>query len=160
MAKTSFNTQISIGASAEKVAEILCSETFLAEADLKREEVVKADYKLLEESDDEIVFELVEVHYKHTKTGALDKSGTNEHTAKYRYNRKSQILSFTFGNEGKILVDGKYALTKRGDGTNVAYELNLDVRIPIIGKMIAGLMKKEMGKSVDGVLADLKEQAV
>ena len=125
---------------------------------MKRDEVVEAKYNLIEEADDRIIFEINEVHYKHTKTGALDKSGTNTHRAEYRYDVKNKTLDFDFGNEGKILVKGTYTISPEGSGSRLAFELNMDVRIPIVGRMIAGLMKKEMAKSFDDVVAGLKER--
>ncbi len=157
MAKSTFNSRASINASPEKVAEILCSSTFLTEVDLSREEVVDAKYTLLEETENGMAFALDEVHYKHTKTGGLDKSGTSEHRAEYRFDKKNQTLSFNFGNTGKILVNGVYTLGAKEADTDLAFELNLDVRIPIIGKLIAGLMIKEMAGSFDTVVTGLKK---
>jgi len=83
-------TDVHVDKSPEEVAALLCSEDFLAAVDKQSDEVVDAEYRLIEKTDDKTVFEIAVTGYKHHKTGAIDKSGTNTNIAEYCWEQAKQ----------------------------------------------------------------------
>ena len=159
MAKNNFTLSANLKMTPDDAAKILCSEEFLPEIYIKREEVVEAAYKLVEEKESRKVFEVEEIHYKRTKTGKLDKSGTTVHTAEYRYSPKSQALNFDFGPSQRFKIAGVYNLSESGSGTKISLAGRIDIPIPILGRVILPAVKKEMTIRFDNIVNGLKKRA-
>jgi len=141
-----------------QLAEILCSEDFLVSIEKPREEVVDAEYRLVEKNDDRTVFEIAVTGYKHDKKGNLDKSGTNTNVAEYCWDHARQTLTMQYKGSGRIAIAGAYRLQPQAGGTRLSYEATVDVSIPLIGKFVAGRISKEMQKSFDTVVSKLNCQ--
>ena len=133
----------------EKVSALLCSEDFLVAVHKQSEEVIDADYSLIEQTDDRTVFEIAVTEYKHHKNGDIDKSGTNTNVAEYCWERSKQILSIHYAGSGRILIDGIYRLQPGATGTRLSYEATIDVKIPVVGERIANGIKESMQRTFD-----------
>ncbi len=142
-------TYVDLEKSFDQIAEIICSEKFLVEIEKIREEVVDAKYTLINKTEDETVFEIATTGYKHNKKGEMDKSGTNTNIAEYIWNRKSQTISVDYKGSGRILISGIYHLQPDQGGTQLSFDASIEVKIPVIGMLIASNIKKSMQKSFD-----------
>jgi hypothetical protein len=158
MAKSNINVSANVSANPDTVANLLCSENFLTDVYKQREEVVDASFTLKDKKGESIVFRIEETHYKRSKTGSLDKSGTMQHSAEYCYDPKKQILNFDYGTEAKFRITGSYALAPNGAGSKVTFDGNVNVPIPVVGRMIAGMIKKEMGKGFNDIVNGIKKK--
>jgi hypothetical protein len=148
-----------VPASPERVRDVLCAEDFFPAVDRVREEVVDCKYTLLEKTDEATVFEIEIISYKHKKTGALDKSGTETNHAEYRWDEKKQTLGYAFKGSGRIDVTGVYRLEANGDKTQIQYDARVKVHIPLVGKVIEKLILREMDKSFSPTLiTELKKR--
>ena len=159
MANATISLTANVKTDPSKTAEILCSEEFLVETYKKREEVVDATYALKSEPDGRIVFEIAEIHYKRSKTGSLDKSGTTSHKAEYRYDPQKRTLAFDYGASAKFRITGSYGIAPSGSGSKVAFDGSVDVPIPLVGRVIAGLIKREMEKGFGDIVRGLNARS-
>ena len=142
-------TDAQMDKSPEKVAALLCSENFLVAVHKQSDEVIDAEYRLIEQTDDRTAFEIAVTGYKHHKNGDIDKSGTNTNVAEYCWERSKQILSVHYEGSGRILIDGIYRLQPEATGTRLSYEANINVKIPVVGERIANGIKKSMQRTFD-----------
>jgi hypothetical protein len=159
MAKATINTRAAVKFDPKKTAELLCSEDFLAETYKKREEVVDAVYTLKESDGGRLVFEIEETHYKRSKTGSLDKSDTTTHTAEYRFDPDKSTLSYDFGAAAKFRIKGAYGISASGSGSTLSMDGSVDVPIPIVGRLIVKLIKKEIEKGFTHIVSGLNGRA-
>jgi hypothetical protein len=159
MAKENFTVSANLKITPDEAAKILCSEDFLAEIYVKREEVVESSYKLIEEKEGRMVFQIEEIHYKRSKTGKLDKSGTAIHSAEYRYSPKNQVLNFDFGASQKFRIAGSYKLSESASGGKISLDGSINIPIPIIGRVILPAVKKEMTIRFDNIVKGLRDRA-
>ncbi len=150
-------TDAQVDKSPEQVAELLCSEDFLVAVDKQRDEVVDAEYRLVEQTDDRTVFEIVVTGYKHHENGDIDKSGTNTNVAEYCWEREKQCLSVHHRGSGRILIGGSYHLQPEATGTHLFYEATIDVKIPVAGKFIAKQIMKSMEHSFNSMVSKIAE---
>ena len=142
-------TDAQMDKSPEKVAALLCSENFLVAVHKQSDEVIDAEYRLIEQTDDRTAFEIAVTGYKHHKNGDIDKSGTNTNVAEYFWERSKQTLSVHYEGSGRILIDAIYRLQPEATGTRLSYEANIDVKIPVVGERIANGIKKSMQRTFD-----------
>jgi carbon monoxide dehydrogenase subunit G len=136
----------------QRVGQILCSEAFNVEADKDRPEVVNSRYLLLEQTDEQCVFQLKTEEYKRSKMGMIDRSGTTFSTTTNRWNASQGTLSWTYEGEGGsqyVKISGTYYLKPEGQGTRIEHRVNIEVNIPLIGGQIAKLVAKEFTSAAD-----------
>jgi len=148
-------TDAQVDKSPEQVAELLCSEDFLVAVDKQRDEVVDAEYRLVEQTDDRTVFEIVVTGYKHHKNGDIDKSGTNTNVAEYCWERSKQTLSVQYKGSGRIFINGNYRLQPEATGTRLSYEATIGVKIPVVGERIANGIKGSMQSTFDIIVSKI-----
>ena len=148
-------TDAQVDKSPEQVAELLCSEDFLVAIDKQRDEVVDAEYRLVEQTNDRTVFEIVVTGYKHHKNGDIDKSGTNTNVAEYCWERSKQTLSVQYKGSGRIFINGNYRLQPEATGTRLSYEATIDVKIPVVGERIAKGIKESMQSTFDIIVSKI-----
>lgn len=160
MANATINTSANVKTEPAKTAEVLCSEDFLTGTYKKREEVVDATYVRKSEADGRIVFEIAETHYKRSKTGSLDKSGTTSHKAEYRFDPDKMTLAFDYGAAAKFRITGSYKISPNGSGSRITFEGSVDVPIPLVGRVIAGLIKREMEKGFGEIIRGIQARSV
>jgi carbon monoxide dehydrogenase subunit G len=153
------NRVATVQALPEQVRDVLCAEDFIPTVDKAREEVIDCTYSQIEKTDEATVFEIEITSYKHKKTGALDKSGTETNHAEYRWEEKKQTLSYVFKGSGRIDVSGVYCLEPVGQTTRIQYDAQVKVNIPLVGKVIEKLILKEMDRSFSATLiSELKRR--
>jgi hypothetical protein len=143
---------MTVPATVDRVADLLTSETYNMRMQTDREDVTDAKYAVQEDSDSTCRYRMDVVHYKRTKTGKLDKSVLENSTTHYTYDRRANRLDWRYeGPEGKrVDVHGVTLLTPQGDGTRVQREVEIQIKIPVVGR---GLAKIVEGKFREGFVA-------
>ena len=136
-----------VSASPEKVAELFCSEEFLVRAHAAREEVASARYEVVEDSERGLIIAVRCEQYRRKKTGGLDRIHTDSTAIIYRWNRGSNRAEWRFeGHDAdKIQIGGGTAFEPDGANTRVVEVVRVDVRLPLIGRLI----ERVVGKSID-----------
>ncbi len=137
----------------DQIAEILCSEKFFVDIEKIREEVVDAKYTLIKKTDDVTVFEIAVTGYKHNKKGEMDKSGTNTNIAEYRWEKNNRTISVDHKGTGRIIISGKYHLDPESGGTRLSFDSSIEVKIPVIGIIVASKIKKSIQQSFDTMVS-------
>jgi hypothetical protein len=148
-------TDAQVDKSPEMVAALLCSEDFLVAIDKQSDEVVDAEYRLIDQTDDRTVFEIAVTGYKHHKNGDIDKSGTNTNVAEYCWEGSKQTLSVHYKGSGRILIDGIYRLKPEATGTRLSYEATIEVKTPVVGERIANGIKESMQRTFDSMVSKI-----
>lgn len=136
----------------EAVAKVLVDPSFNVEREKLREGVISSEFVKINEGEHEILFELHTKEYKRKKTGGLDKSGTFQSVTKCRYDGRNKRLRWDYKGEGggMVRLGGVYILQPRGDSsTDFVHEVEIEVKIPIIGKQIAKMIAKEFERDDD-----------
>ncbi|ABL05689.1 MULTISPECIES: SRPBCC family protein [Mycobacterium] len=73
----------------------------------------------------------------------------------YEWPADRQSLSWTLQSSSLLkALEGSYHLAPKGSGTDVTYELSVDLAIPMIGM----LKRKAERRLIDGALKDLKKR--
>ncbi len=73
----------------------------------------------------------------------------------YEWPADRQSLSWTLESSSLLKsLEGSYRLTPKGSGTEVTYELAVDLAVPVIGM----LKRKAERRLIDGALKDLKKR--
>ena len=141
-----FTKSFDLPASPEKVGEVICGEAFNVEEGNSRLDVVSTEYKLVEQTEDRIQFEVHYMEYKRTKLGRIDKSGTTPSMTRNTYDVGKKILTWVYSSPAagdRFSFSGEYCVEPQGAGTRVFYNADFEVRIPLIGNKIAKLMARE-----------------
>jgi Protein of unknown function (DUF2505) len=140
-----------VGAPVDHVARVICGEHYNMDNQTTREDVVEARYESLDEGDERHRFDVHVTAYKRTKTGKLDKSGTVRTKTEYRWDGRTRKLHWThIDPEGdRVQVGGVTTLISEGTSTRVEREVNIDIRIPIIGRGIVKIVEREFRKGLD-----------
>lgn len=140
-----------VGTPVDDVARVICGGRYNLENQTSREDVVDARYESLDEGDDRHRFDVHVTSYKRSKTGKLDKSGTIQTHTEYRWDGRTRKLHWThIDPEGdRVKVGGVTTLISEGAGTRVERVVNIDIRIPIIGRGIAKIVEREFRKGLE-----------
>ncbi len=140
-----------IPAPLEQMAEVLCSEAYNTEVELGREGVVTTRYEKIRQDENEVRFVLHSQEYVRKKTGGLDRTKRRSTTMTSCYRLGDGLLTWQYGDGAdnqKVVLKGTYRLTSRGDSTSMTHEVEITVRIPLIGGQIAKLIAKEFKKDL------------
>ncbi|MFC1670520.1 DUF2505 family protein [Spirochaetota bacterium] len=140
----------------KEVARILSSKDFLVSIEKQREEVVAAEYRVLKKTDNILEFEIMVTGYRHNKFGQMDKNETRTNVSYYKWNKSKNTISVLWPGSGRIRIAGVYGIKPEGTGTRLSYEIEVDVRIPIMGPFIAGRIRNEMESSFNKLIEKLK----
>jgi len=135
----------------ERTAAVLISEHYNVQNQIRREDVVEANFVELPPQGDERCFEMRLINYKRTRAGGLDKSGTEPARTEYRWSPSAKTLHWKHhGPHGeRVRIQGVTRLFAQGDRTRVEREVSVDIRIPFVGRMIAGIVEREFRKAFD-----------
>jgi hypothetical protein len=139
------NLTFTLPAQLEKVTEVLCAEAYYVEEGNSRDYIVSTFYRLLNKTKDLLEFELHYVEYKRTKMGRVDKSATIPTRCHHLYHQKEQSLKWTYllhENGARVSICGTYHFYPRAETTLVEHQIDIDVRLPLIGEQIAKLIAK------------------
>ncbi len=152
--------EMTVPATPDRVAELLCSERYSMTQQKAREDCVDARYEAKGETDDRIEFDVHLVSYAHKKTGKLDRSKTENSTTTYRYDKATRTLHWKHhGSHGdRVDVHGDTKLVAAGaDSTRIIRDVTIDIRIPVIGRAISRIVEAKFRQSFDGVSALIRE---
>ena len=144
----------------ERVAEVLRSEAFNVESDESRDDVRSSVYRVIEEDDERVVFEMHSEEYKRTMTGALDRSGWSPAVVRSEWDARKGTLTWDYQGSGmsaKVKLGGVYHVLAEGDGTHLVHDVHIDVSVPLVGGRLAKLVAREFEKSVPGFEKLLRE---
>ena len=143
-------TSWTVDASPERVAELFCTETFHLEDERSRPDVVSATARVVDDTETRRIFEVRCDQYKRTKLGRVDKSGTEPARTRYTYDRANHSLAWTWdgSQSDRITISGIYRLRPDGERTLIEHEIDVHVRIPLIGERVAKVVVKEVESAV------------
>ena len=133
-----------IDASADKVLDTLISEEFNTRAEKERG-ALSVRYLVRERSDDRIVFEVMTEGYKRGLTG-VDKSQTEFWTSLFTWTKSDNCLRWSGSGEKDTKVvyfSGCYSFCPEKGGVTVTHEVEVVIKIPLLGKKISRIILKE-----------------
>jgi len=141
------------------VAAVLRDEAFNLDLATSRDDVVRAEWRSIEHTDEHHAYEVHTTEYGRTLTGGIDRADVKQSTTRYRWRASAGTIEWTWeGREsGRVEVAGTMTIRERGSGTEVVNQRRIEVRVPLIGERIAKLIAREFTKSSDGQLAVLRE---
>lgn len=147
--KDTFTVPVSL----EDLVTVLTSEAYNLDSEKMREGVVSSEYKLKEQDDARTVYEMHTTEYSRSKTGGLDKTSHTHTILTHRYTASNKTLTWVYGNakgSSRLELSGVYTLTPLGDQTRLEHEVEINVRIPLIG----GRISKFIGKQFEGTFPE------
>ena len=130
----------------EKLAEVMVSEAYNLESEQAREGVVSTEYRVKEQGDARTVYEMHTTEYSRTKTGGLNKNDHTHTILTHTYTAATRTLTWVYGNakgSSRLELSGVYTLTPQGDQTRLEHEVEINLRIPLIGGKISGYIAKQ-----------------
>lgn len=105
----------------------------------KSREALQVKVTDLRRTDDLHEYEIMTVTYSRGVTG-IDKSKTDENHTKVTWDLKARRGTWVWtGPHGqKVKVSGSYELQPDGTGTRMALAVEIDVSIPLVGRVVEG----------------------
>ena len=151
--------RMTVTAAVDNVAEVLCSEQYNIAMQRSREDVVDVEYVATGDDESKLSFELRFLLYSRTKTGGIDRSKKVNSRTVYRYQKASRTLHWhhVAEEEERVKVSGQTRLISMGEQTRIERDVDIDVRIPIIGKGIKKIIEREFRKGFGRVESQIKE---
>jgi len=150
---------MNVPASVDQVADLLTNEPYNMRMQNDREDVTRASYAVDSDDDAQRRYRMNVTHYKRTKTGKLDKSVLENSTTHYRYDKRSHVLYWRHeGSEGKrVDVHGETRLTPEGNGTRVHREVEIQIKIPVVGRGLAKIVESKFREGFDAIEGTIRE---
>lgn len=139
------HTQV-IPAPLEQVAEVLCAEAYNVEVERGREGVVNTRFELTHKDDQVLRFVLHSREYARKKTGGLDKKTQVPTSMTSHYSVKDRVLTWDYrdgNNDKRFVLRGTYRLYRLGEQTRMEHQVEIAVRIPLIGRQIAKFIARQ-----------------
>ncbi len=130
----------------EDLVKVLTSEAYNLDSEKMREGVVSSEYKLKDQTDARTLYEMHTTEYSRTKTGGLNKNDHTHTILTHTYTAASRTLTWVYGNakgSSRLELAGVYTLTPLGDQSRLEHEVEINVRIPLIGGKIAKFICKQ-----------------
>lgn len=152
-----------IPAPLERVAQVLCDEAYNQEVEQGREGVVSTRYELVSEDSQQVRFVLRSQEYARTKTGRLDKKTREATSMTSVYDKASRVLTWNYQdakNDKRFVLRGTYRLHPEGEQTRMVHEVQIEVRIPLIGRQIAKFIARQFEKDIPRYQAAMKRRLV
>jgi hypothetical protein len=143
---------IALEAPPDRVAEVLCSEVYNLERERAREEVVSTSFKLVESTPQRTIFELHTTEYGRTMTGAIDRSHRVASVTRNVWNPADQTLSWTYQGGAapkRMRLGGLYRLKATASGCTLEHEVNIEVKLPLVGESIARAAAREFERTAE-----------
>jgi len=150
---------MTVPTSVDRVADLLTSEPYNMRMQNDREDVTEATYSLDSDDDGQRLYRMQVTHYKRTKTGGLDRKALENSTTHYRYDKRAHVLYWRHeGSEGKrVDVHGETRLTPAGDGTRVHREVQISIKIPVVGRGLAKIVESKFREGFEGIEGTIRE---
>jgi hypothetical protein len=129
----------------EALAELLCSERYALRTQKEREDVIDVGYEQTGETDDELTFTVHLTTYGRSKTGKLNRGRTEKSRVLYRYDKGARDLHWRHqGEEGdRVDVHGVTRFRPKGEGTRIERDVDISVRIPLVGRAIEKIIERK-----------------
>lgn len=130
----------------DQVARVLCSEPYNVEVEAGREGVAKTEFCLLSSDDSGCRFEMRSVEYQRTPTGGLNRKVTGTSQLRHVYEAGPRVLRWDYAQQGsgpKLDLRGTYRIEPTKAGCHVVHDVDIEVRIPLIGKAISRLVARQ-----------------
>jgi hypothetical protein len=140
-----------IPAPLDRVAAVLCDEAYNVEVEQGREGVVSASFEQQQRDDEQVRFVLRSVEYARKKTGGLDRSKRENSSTSSCYRVADRVLTWEYraaNGDKRFVLRGTYRLSPEGEQTRMVHEVQVEVRIPLIGRQIAKFIAKSFEKDV------------
>jgi hypothetical protein len=133
----------------EEVARVLRSEEYKLAEEREREEHVSSVYRVLEQTDERLVFEVATVEYERTMTGALNRSKTFTSTNTNIWDAGNRTLRWTYRGQlgDRSSFSGLFRFLENGGGTRLTHEITIEVFVPVVGGVIARAVARSFEKS-------------
>lgn len=138
-----------VDASLERAIQVLCSPQYNVEAEKLRRDPISTEYRLIAEDDDRKVFELHSVEWERTRTGKPNRSKKVSRVTRFTWSAARGQLSWELLDAGRsrIAVTGRYRLTADGDGTRLEREVDIEVKLPLVGGAVASVIQRQLEES-------------
>ncbi len=130
----------------ERLREVMVSEAYNLESEEMRDSVVSTEYKLVEQDDDRTLFEMHTTEYSRTKTGGLNKNDHTHTILTHKYTAANRTLTWVYGNakgSSRLELAGVYTFFPQGESTRLEHEVEINLRIPLIGGKISKFIAKQ-----------------
>lgn len=140
--------EMTVAAPRTAVATAIVSEAFQIASMVDRAEVVDAVYNQQSAGH----FELRCTEYHRTKTGGLDRSATDVSRTSFAWNEDIGVLTwhYTGPTSRWVSVSGAYHLLDTAPAiTRIEHRISVTVHIPLVGRVIAGLVARELQHGAD-----------
>lgn len=134
----------------DRVVQTMCSAAYNVEAEKMRDSVVSTEFKEVEQTDARTKFEMHTTEYKRSKTGALNRDDTTHTILSFCWEASRRTMTWRYGNASgasRLQLGGVYRLTPNGDQTQVEHEVEVEVKIPLIGGQISKFIAREFEKT-------------
>ena len=133
----------------EEVARVLRSEEYKLAEEREREEHVSSAYRVLEEAEDRLVFEVATVEYERTLTGGLNRSKTFTSSNTNVWDARERTLSWTYRGQlgDRSSFTGLFRFLENGGGTRLTHEITIEVFVPVVGAVIARAVARSFERS-------------
>jgi hypothetical protein len=141
------NRTVNVGA--DKVLAVLTDPVLEVERNKRVNEAVDCEYKEEEENDEQLIYELHCTEYARGIKG-INKSKTEVNIYKYTWNLKEKFAKWEYhlsSWKNKVKVNGTVNLKDNGDSTDIINKINISIGIPLVGKKIEKMIKKEISDS-------------
>ena len=120
-------------------ADELCDamrDPVLIEKSEKSRDALEVEVREVTKTDDKHVYEIDVVNYARTVKG-IDKNKTEKSTTVVTWDLKTKKRSWTWrGEHAQVKIQGGDDIVESGGGTKLRMRANIDVSIPLAGKLI------------------------
>ncbi len=138
-----------LDSSPDRVSELFCTEAFQLAAHSAREDVASARFEVIDDDERRRTIAVRCQQYRRKKTGGLDRKHTDDTAIIYRWDRQERraVWHFEGPDADKIRIGGVTTFEAEGDGTLVVESVHIEVRLPLIGKLIERVVAKGIDRT-------------
>lgn len=137
-----------IEANPEKVLATMTDPALLAE-DHESRRCLSFDLTDLNKTDSEHKYQIVTTEYTRG-LGGIDKNKTEKHTVVHTWDLNALQSAWVWSSDNdvsnKAQIKGGTGLKAKGEGTEVTMMVDIEVKIPMVGKILAGKLKEGFEK--------------
>lgn len=145
MAKTHHKT-LTVDLDPDRLVEVLTAPEF-QEAREKAQDALEVSYKELRREGDKLVYEVHVTQYARTKTG-VDKSKTEQAVTTYDWDLTARRATWVYvdPHSDRVTVKGSVRVEPKGAGSTLVDDMEVSVKVPLVGGQIEKLIVKEVAK--------------
>lgn len=145
MAK-SFKRTTKLAVSPDKALQVLVDPEFQVARETAQDTCVGAKYKEISKSGNKLVFEVTNTEYAKGVTG-IDRSKTEKVTYTYTWDLAKRTCTWVYrsGHGDRVKVSGSLRVEPGpGDSSVLHDDFTVEVKIPLVGGKIEGIILKEV----------------